>query len=258
MCNPRRIQVSVTRRLNEAWQREVSRNVSLAENVVGEARVRQSLDATLGTPAIMALEMALDADNSGWTSVENGYRFDVEGGYVIYLMEERALEIVASLSDVVEACGEATEVLEGTLEDDVCVEGEGKYYDDGWGGQTKDKAEKAAQKDAEKKLKQAAQDKIKEAQTHAESQAEQDVQNQARIAAEKNLQEKVLTRREQLAQRAQEHLETVGVRCRQAFHEVLAQGYKNAILAYARRNGAVDLHTQDEGGIVDISFSLTT
>ncbi len=257
MCNPRRIRVAATRRLNEAWQREVLRTVSLSENVMGEARVRQSLGATLGGPTLRALELAMAADDSGWTEVGEGYRYNVEGGYVIYLIEERALEIVATLADVVEARGDASEVLEGTVEDEISVKGEGRYYDDGWGGHTREKAEKAARTDAEQKLEEAVQAKVDEAKETAESQAAGDVEAQAHAQAEEHLLEQAAERREQLARRAVEHLETVGLRCRQAFHQVLARGYRDAILAYAKRNGAGGIQCHENGDVVDIEFCLS-
>jgi hypothetical protein len=107
MCNPRRVTTTLTRDLAEAWRREVSRTVELRSQVAGEARIRQPLEASIGTPALRALQVALAAEGSGWTPVEEGFRRDVEGGYVVYLIDERALEIVAVLEDEVEARGEA-------------------------------------------------------------------------------------------------------------------------------------------------------
>ena len=45
----------------------------------------------------------------GWYEDEDGnYRHDVEGGYVLYHAEERALEIVAILSEQLRAEGVAS------------------------------------------------------------------------------------------------------------------------------------------------------
>ena len=48
MCNPRRVTVTATRDIAEAWRREVSRTVQLTEQVTGEARLRQTLSSRLG------------------------------------------------------------------------------------------------------------------------------------------------------------------------------------------------------------------
>ncbi|MEH2368493.1 hypothetical protein [Nostoc sp.] len=252
MCNPRRIRVTATRQLNEAWQREVSRTVELQEQVVGEARVRQPLDSTLGTPALRALESALAADGSGWREVEAGYRYDVEGGYAIYLVEEQALEIVATLEDQVQISAQETRELAGLINTEVAAEGEGGYYDDGWGGWTEELAQQQAQTAAQQQLDQIARSQIEQAQNQAEAQAAADIEAAARI----QLQQLATERQAALSNQARQHLDTVGVRCRQAFHRVLARGYRDAILAYARRNGGENIHCSEDNNIIDIEFTL--
>ena len=78
MCNPRRIRVSASRQIDEAWQHEVSRTVELSATVTGEARVRQPLGTELSGQTLRALEVALAAPDSGWVQIENGYRMTVE------------------------------------------------------------------------------------------------------------------------------------------------------------------------------------
>lgn len=257
MCNPRRIRVTATRQLNEAWQQEVSRSVGLQERVIGEARVRQALDTSLGGPALMALEAVLSAKESGWQETEEGYRYNVEGGYVIYLPDDRALEIVAVLEDEVQAEGEASEVLEGQVAEEITAEGEGRYYDDGYAGRTREVGEREAQTAAQTKAEQHAQMRLAQIQQEAEQAASVGIEANARRQAEARLQQAVQQRQTELAENAQQHLETVGLRCRQAFHQVLAQAYRDAILAYAKRNGASHVHCQEEGDVVEIEFSLT-
>lgn len=176
MCNPRRIRVTATRQLNQAWEREVSRTVELQQQVIGEARVRQPLDATLGTPALRALESALVADDSDWREVEEGYRYDVEGGYVIYLVDEQALEIVAALPDEVQTSAQASRRLEGTVNTEISAEGEGRYYDDGWGGRTKKVAEREAQIAAQQQLDNMSRAQIERAENEAEARAARDIE----------------------------------------------------------------------------------
>jgi hypothetical protein len=59
-----------------------------------------------------------------------------------------------------------------------------------------------------------------------------------------------------LEARAAERLEAVGLRCRQAFHQVLARAYRDAILAYARRQGAEVVHDREDDGTLEIEFRL--
>lgn len=256
MCNPRRIRVTATRQLNQAWEREVSRTVELQQQVIGEARVRQPLDTTLGTPALRALESALAADDSGWREVEEGYRHDVEGGYVIYLVDEQALEIVATLPDEVQASVQVSRTLEGTVNTEISAQGEGRYYDDGWGGRTKKVAEREAQTAAQQELDNVSRTQIEQAENEAEAQAAAELEAEARTQAQAQLQQAASDRQDDLSAQARQHLNTVGVRCRQAFHQVLARGYRDAILAYARRNGAENIQCNEEGNILEIEFNL--
>ena len=48
MCNPRRVEVTATRAIAEAWERAVRRAASRRGTVRGEVRIRQSLAASLG------------------------------------------------------------------------------------------------------------------------------------------------------------------------------------------------------------------
>src|SRR5689334_8221458 len=117
MCNPRRVEVTVTRSIAEAWEREVRRTASRSAEVRGEVRLRQSLEGSLGGPAAAALDRLLDAGVPGWTAVGDAYRFEVQGGYAMYSPADRSLTIVAAQSDVVEGRGQARAVLSGQVED---------------------------------------------------------------------------------------------------------------------------------------------
>ncbi|MEM7578406.1 MAG: molecular chaperone DnaJ [Cyanobacteria bacterium P01_A01_bin.80] len=256
MCNPRRIRVTATRQLNEAWQREVSRTIELQGQVTGEARVRQPLDSTLGSPALRALESALADENSGWTEVEEGYRYDVEGGYVIYLADEQALEIVATLSDEIQVSAQASRTLEGSVNTELSTEGEGRYYDDGWGGRTREVAEQEAEKSAQQKLDEITRSQLEQAENEAEAEVSSEIEAAARTQAENQLQQQSTQRQAVLSNQARENLDTVGVRCRQAFNQVLARAYRDAILAYARRNGADNIQCSEDNNIIDIEFNL--
>jgi hypothetical protein len=257
MCNPRRILVTATHLLSEAWQREILRVVELQEHVIGEARVRQPLGVTMGGPTLRALEAALAADGSGWVEVDEGYRFEVEGGYVTYLINEQALEIVATLEDVVQATGEATSQLEGHVDMEITAEGEGRYYDDGYGGRTKETAERDAQAAAEQKLAEAAQAQLRQAADQAEAEASEAIEIEARRKAEERLQRQAAERQAHLAEQAMQHLQTVGVRGRHAFHQVMSSAYRDALMAYARQHGADNIHLSEANDVVEIEFSFS-
>lgn len=256
MCNPRRVNVSATRELSESWSREVSRTVELDQRVVGEAVVRQALGASLAEPVLAALEDALRAGDPEWRPVEGGFRHDVDGGYVVYSPEERALEIVARREAQVRASGEASLTLTGELRESLSAEGEGRYYDDGYGGRTEEHARRQAQDDAERKLEGEKRRRLDQAQQDAEAASTPALEAEAERAARERLAREAQARSAQLEAQATQQLESVGALCRQAFHRLLARGYRDAILAYARRTGAEGVQCSETDGVLQIEFHV--
>jgi hypothetical protein len=256
MCNPRRVTTTLTRDLAEAWRREVSRTVELRTRVAGEARIRQPLEDSIGGPALRALQVALASEGSGWTPVAEGYRHDVEGGYVVYLIDQKALEIVAVLEDEVEARGEAADVLTGEVREQISAQGTATSYDDGWGGWTPARAEQETHRIAEQQLDETARRRVAQAQREAEEQQDPALRARAEAAARAELERAAKERQALLARQAREHLEAVGLRCRQAFHASLAQAYREAILAYARSHGAQNISCTEAGDTLEIEFHV--
>ena len=256
MCNPRRIEITATRQVAEAWAREVERVAEQAMTITGEARVRQALDASVAGPALAALERALEAGMPGWQAVEGGYRHDVDGGHVIYSPETRTLEIVAVLADEVRGQGSARARLEGRVEAEIQGSGGSFYYDDGYAGRTRDVARQEALAEAEVGIGRAVAVHLDEAARAAEAAAEAALRARAEAAARADLEARAAQAREALDARAAEHLHVVGGRARQAFHRLLAVAYRDALLALARARGAQDIHCSDAGEVLEIEFLL--
>lgn len=261
MCNPRRVEITATRQVAEAWQREVERVAEHAMTITGEARVRHALDASVAAPALAALEAALEAGMPGWQRTgddgdDSGYRCDVNGGYVIYLPETRTLEIVAVVEGEVRGRGSARSRLEGRVEAAVEGSGESIYYDDGYGGRTQDVAEQEARQEADLGVARQVAARLDEAARTAEEAADAELRARAEEAARANLQARAAAHRPALDAHAAEHLQTVGARGRQAFHRLLAVAYRDALLALARARGAQDIHCSDSGEVLEIEFLL--
>ncbi|MCP5420450.1 MAG: molecular chaperone DnaJ [Gammaproteobacteria bacterium] len=255
MCNPRRVTVTLTRDIAEAWRREISRSVELAERITGEARARQNLSAQLGGPALKALEARLTAgEEPAWRETAEGYRCDVDGGYVLYRLDEQVLEIVAARDETVAVRGQAATVLTGEVRETLETQATSGYYHDGYGGRTEAVARKDAEEIARQQLEEERQARLTAVQRQAESAAGADLQQRAQADAQSRLEQATAERQAELARQAEQHLEAVGVRCRQAFNELLARAYRDAILAYARRHGAENISCKDDDGVMEIEF----
>jgi len=259
MCNPRRIEVTLTRQVQEAWEREVERAAEVADTLTGEARIRQPLDAALGGPALMALQTLLANGFEGWTEDPDGsYRHPVEGGYVVYHPDERELEIVATVHEEVRETGSARERLSGAWEGEVETKGEGRYYDDGHGGHTEEKARRDAEKAAESTIADTVQERLAAEAEAAERDREVELTRQAEADARRRLEERAEALAPELQRRARERLEAVGIRGRQAFHRLLAHAYRDALVSLARRRGVAnrDIVTNETDEYLELDFML--
>lgn len=255
MCNPRRIRVQASQQLVEAWNHEVRRQVTLHGEAVGRAAVRQPLGAMLGGPVLAALERVLE-DHDGWREVPEGFRHDVDGGFVVYHVDSRELETVAELRAQVSAGHEATTPVSGVVEELLQVEGEGRYFDDGWGGFTATTARADADRDAERRLARAAAERLAAARAEAEAGALAETEARARAAAQAALEEARSAAQADLERTAARRLELVGARAQEAFNAVLALAYRDAIEAYARSRRAQGLMVSQAGGVLRIEFEM--
>lgn len=257
MCNPRRVEVTVTRQVRQAWEREVERLVRMADTLTAEARIRQPLDASLGGPALMALQNLLANGFEGWSEDGNGtFRHSVEGGYVVYSPVDRTLEIVAAECAEICETGQARERISGAFEGKVAAKGEGQYYDDGWGGDTEQRARRAAEQAAEARIQEALDQRLNAEADSAARQMEQALREQAEQDARNRLAQRAETLQPELQRRARERLEEVGIRARRVFHRLLAHAYRDALQGMARRRGVADddITTRETDEYLEIDF----
>lgn len=256
MCNPRRIQVRATRRLAEAWEQEVRRSVVLSGDVAGEARVRERLAAAVGAPTLAALSRVLGR-TEGWEEGDDGvFRHPLDGGVISFDPDSRELEIVARVSARVEASGEAVAVVRAEVDDLLEASGAGTYYDDAWGGHTRERAEREAGSGAEAALDEAAERARARARDRVEKTHERKVRNQARRRAEGTFETTKRERERELRAQAADLLTVIGDTGRGLFHRALAEAYRDAILAYARTHRATGITCSEDGGVVDIQFEV--
>lgn len=202
--------------------------------------------------------MALADDDSGWTPVDDGYRCEVEGGYVVYRTDERTLEMVAVAETEIDVAGQVTEVLEGHVRTTLTSTADGRYYDDEWGGWTEERARDQADTAAERRLDVDERQAVRQARDGAEAEAEAapEVEARARQDGEERYAAAQAAEQPALEAEARRHLEAVGLRCRQAFHQVLSRAYREAILAYARRNSAEGVSCDESGDTLEIEFHI--
>ncbi len=259
MCNPRRVEVTATRQVREAWEREVERAAEVTGIFSGEARVCQALDASVGAPALMALQNLLASGFEGWEELEDGsFRHEVEGGHVVYRPDDRSLEIVAVVTEELRETGIVHERLSGVVEEQIEARAEGQYYDDGWGGKTEERARQEAQEAADANIDASLRESLVEAAELAEKEQDGGLRRRAEQVAGQRLEQRGSERQAELSRCAREQLQEVGVRARQAFHHLLAHAYRDALTAMARRRGVSNdaISTRESEEYLEIEFQL--
>lgn len=259
MCNPRRVEVTATRQVRESWEREVRRVAQASADLAGEARIRQTLDDSVGGPALMALQTLLANGFEDWAEQPDGsFRHNVDGGYVLYHPDDRALEIIAAVSQNITETGEASERLSGEIAEQLEARADGSYYDDGYNGRTEQRARQEAQHAAEQALDETIRQRRNSAEQAAEQQRDAALRTQAEEVAQRRIAERGATLQPELNRRARERLEEVGIRARQGFHRLLAHAYRDALTGMARRRGVANqgINTRETDEYLEIEFHL--
>ncbi|MBY8847823.1 hypothetical protein [Saccharothrix longispora] len=255
MCNPRRVEVTATRELAEAWEHEIRRFATRTASATGVARVREPLEAGIGAPTLVMLDRVLAASEE-WVADGESYRHDLDGGHITYHADTRELEIVAEGSEDVEVSATAVDTRHGTINETITAVGAGHYYDDGWGGLTEADARRTAGRQAEHALEEHRARLLREAREADERARGDEVAASAGSEAEARLAEQVADRTATLRADARRRLTSIGVRGRQVFHEALALAYRDAILAYARMRGASNVACVERDGVLEIEFEM--
>lgn len=256
MCNPRRIRVRATRELAEAWEQEVRRQATRSGSVSGEARVRESLADSVGGPTLAALTDVI-SQAEGWVQTPEGaFRHELDGGHIVFDPGSRELEIVAAVSGDVSVTAEASATFTTELSGTVDVQGEGVYYDDGWGGRTRESARREAERNRDLAMERELRERRSRAERDAETSAGASVERRAAERAEAAFGTAATARAEELRREAERRLLAVGVEGRALFNAALADAYRDAFLAYARRRGASNVSQSEHDGVLDIEFEL--
>jgi hypothetical protein len=256
MCNPRRIRVRATRELAEAWAQEVRRRATRSGRAAGQARVRESLADSVGGPTLAALSGVL-ARLDGWTETPEGtFTHELDGGAVTFDPAARELEISATVTAEVSVTEEAAATVDARVSGTVEAEGEGVWYDDGWGGLTEETAQRDAEQNLSRAMVEAMRQRREQAGRDADAAAGAEMERAAAARAEAAFAAAAAAREQELRRAAADRLMAVGAAGRALFNAALAEAYRDAILAYARSRRASNLHHSEQGGVLDIEFEL--
>jgi hypothetical protein len=97
---------------------------------------------------------------------------------------------------------------------------------------------------------------LRAARAEAEARRGADLDATVGAQADAELARRTAARTDELRAEAARRLTAVGIQGRNAFHAVLAQAYREAILAYARQRGADRISCSEDGGVLEIEFEM--
>ena len=262
MCNPRKIRVRASRRLAEAWQTEIARTAQVTETLTGEAHIIQPFGAGLAAPVRDRFAELLAADPD-WQETGEGFRHELQEGYLLYRPETGELEITANVSG--EVTGEATAVraTTGVAEGEADAEVEERYRSDGYAGHAKRKAEARGKQAAEGAAEERARQELaaSKAQLIAEAQraleeAGDEVELEARDIARQSLTNRRDERQRELDAEADRRAAQLYDDYLRVINEPLAHAYRDVLLERARLGDAQNLLYDEHDGVIDIQFEI--
>jgi hypothetical protein len=184
------------------------------------------------------------------------YRHDLGDAVLVYQPGSRQLTVEARLTELISAEARATAEASGFTVGEVAVEAVGRYYDDGWGGRTQERALAEAQAAAESRLAEATEALHRE-QHAAEleaAEAEARALAEAQAAAElERLQGEV---REALRERLQVLLANAEDRVYHTMNRLVGESYRLALIQMVQENGGRVLVDERSGSVINLEMEL--
>jgi hypothetical protein len=175
---------------------------------------------------------------------------------MIYDPASHQLNIEAQLTEMVTAEARAAAEASGMTVGQVAVEAMGHYYDDGWGGRTRQHALEEAQQAAERALREAAARLGRE--QHGAELAE--ASERARAEAQRQAEEELARRQEALRAALREQLQVIMARAEERVYHVMnravGEAYRQTLMQLVRDNGGRILADEQTGSVINLELEL--
>jgi hypothetical protein len=254
--------IHLDRCIEEAWRQTVEQAATATGEVAEMARVgaQVPLDEEMGDAALLMLERVLAGEFEGfeaWQRDATG-RFHRDLGEVtmIYDPASHQLNIEAQLTEMVTAEARAAAEASGMTVGQVAVEAMGHYYDDGWGGRTRQHALEEAQQAAESALREAAARLGRE--QHSAELAE--ASERAGAEAQRQAEEELARRQEALRAALREQLQVIMARAEERVYHVMnravGEAYRQTLMQLVRDNGGRVLADEQTGSVINLELEL--
>lgn len=262
MCNPRRVMIHLARSIEQAWRHTVEQSAAACDEVTELARINAqvNLDEEMGDTALEVFERVLAGefeDFEPWTRDSLGhYRRDLGRVTLVYDPVHHRLTVEAQLTELVTAEARATVEASGFTVGEVAVEAVGRYYDDGWGGRTRERAVEEAEVEAEKRFKQAIDALHREQHAEELSRAADEAQKKADNAASQELARLQAEARNALRKQLQVVLAQAEDQVYHVMNRAVGETYRQTLHQLVRDNGGRVITDERTGSVINMELEL--
>jgi hypothetical protein len=254
--------IHLDRCIQQAWRQTVTEAATATGEVAELARISAQvpLDEEMGDAALRMLERVIEGEFEGfdaWERDETGrYHRDLGEARMIYDPASHQLLIEAQLTEAVTAEARAAAEASGITVGQVAVEAMAHYYDDGWGGSTRERALEEAQREAERRLREAAEMLGREQHTAEIEEARQRASQEATRRAE----EELSRRRQEMRAALREQLQVTMARAQERVYHLMnravGEAYRRTLIQLVLDNGGRILADEQTGSIINLELEL--
>ncbi|WP_433824594.1 hypothetical protein ACQP2E_20850 [Actinoplanes sp. CA-015351] len=258
MCNPRRLEVRLTREVTQSWSEEITRAAQASTTVDGEASVVLPLTQDF-TDGLRAAFLAALGTDEQWIAVPDGYALDVAEGTARYDAATGELRLQFQLTDEVVVEVEQSQVLSDQRTARVAAEATELYRP--WRSET----EEAARRTATARVNQDLDRLEREREVSLQDQARRNVERQ-RAAAERaleqeatalaaaRLREQADARREALREQAELRLERIRSAAMASINAAVLTAIRTTVGAFAVENNGQITRDEESDGILELEL----
>jgi hypothetical protein len=254
--------VHLTETIEEAW-RETVTQVAQAEGEVQElARLMVDipLQEEMGDAALAMMDRLMAGEfeeYEAWREDEEGnFRRELDQVTLVYTPGSGQLAVEARLTELITAEVEAAADAAGFTVGDVAAEAVGRYYDDGWGGRTRERADREARVEAERRL-EAARTALHRQQHAAElAAAETEARTEAEAEAEAELERLRAETRDALRRRLQVILADAQDEVYLTMNRLVGEAYRRSLIELALQNGGRVVSDERTGSVINLELEL--
>lgn len=262
MCNPRRVNIQLSRSVEEAWRQTVERTANVRGEVSEMASIPIAihLDDEMGELALQMLSRVIAEGFSGfpeWQQDDDGnYYHELDGVTLVFNPQTYQITMNALLSEEILGEARAAATASGVTVGDLTVEAIGRYYDDNWGGRTEEHAKQEAGRDAEMRMRQAILNLEKEQHAEKLKAAEDEAQEKAEIAARESLEQSQEEVREVIRVRLQSILAEAQEAAFFVMNRAIGEAYRQTLQQLVLENGGNILLDEETGSMIRMEIEL--